>query len=120
MRTYSLLLAALAASFVARGAWAQSALGGSASGAGNYGLSSPGSGGGFGGFSRGKDSGSFGTSRGIDGSSATTGAFSAEGGLSTDMSSLPSLGAPPPSSAIGNGPPGPPGRPVPGSTGVTP
>jgi hypothetical protein len=102
-------------------AWAQSATG-STSGVGNYGLSNSDSGFGFGGgagSTKGKST--FGASRGINDSSAATGAFSSgNAGLATGASGLPSLGAPPPASAHGDGPPGPPGRPIPGSTGVTP
>jgi hypothetical protein len=102
---------------VAGPAWAQSASG---SGAGNYGLSNSASGIGFGSTDS-KATSPFGASRGITGSSATTGAFSTGTvGLGTGASGLPSLGAAPPAAAHGDGPPGPPGRPIPGSTGVTP
>jgi len=99
MRAYPLLLAGLIASGVAGSAWAQSAAGGSTAGIDVNGATG-GNRGAPAGFDTGLKSG-----------------YSFQGsGLPGSASSLPSLGAPPPSSAIGNGPPGPPGRPTAGTT----
>lgn len=98
MRTHHLLLAGLLASAVASPAWAQRAAGGTSA---TPGIDVNGA---SGGISPGLESG-------------VKGSYSFQsGGLSTGGSALPSLPAPPPSSATGNGPPGPPGRPRAGIT----
>ena len=100
MRTPHLLLAAVLASAVAGSAWAQSATGGS-------GASSIPS------FDSGSNRGApAGFESGVRGGYSFQG-----GGLPSSASGLPALTAPPPSSATGNGPPGPPGRPTAGITG---
>jgi hypothetical protein len=92
MRTHHLLLAGLLASAVAGSAWAQGA--------------TPGIG-----ATGGSQSPPSGLDSGLKGSYSFQG-----GGLATGGSALPALSPPPPSSAIGNGPPGPPGRPTAGTT----
>ena len=100
MRAYHLLLAGLIASAVAGSAWAQGASGRSTT----TGIDVNGATGGNRGAPAGFESG-------------LKGGYSFQGGgLPGSASSLPPLDAPPPSSATGNGPPGPPGRPTAGIT----
>jgi len=87
MRTRHLLLAGLLASAVTGSAWAQATTPGLDPSSPTGATQSPPS--------------------GLD--SGLKGGYSFQGGLATGGSALPPLSPPPPSSAIGNGPPGPPG-----------
>lgn len=99
MRTHYLLLAGLLASAVAGSALAQGT--GKADTVPSKGIDINGATGGDRGASTGFQSG-------------TAGYSFESGGLGPGASALPPLSPPPPSSAIGNGPPGPPGRARPG------
>lgn len=110
MRAYLLLLVGLITSAAAGSALAQGATGGSfgASKGSTPGIDVNGATGGNRGASTGFGSG-------------TNGGYSFQGsGLPSGVSGLPSLGAPPPSSATGTGFGGPPPRPTTGSSGALP
>ncbi|MBN9089477.1 MAG: hypothetical protein J0J01_21410 [Reyranella sp.] len=93
MRTHHLLLAGLIASAVAGSALAQ----GKADTGSSSGIDV-----------NSATSGNRGASSSFD--SGVKGGYSFQGGLPFSASGLPSLSPPPPSSATGDGPPGPPGR----------
>jgi hypothetical protein len=135
MRMHRLFLVSLAATVAVSSAWAQNrGAAGTASGLGTYsfpgtagpktGAGLPGLGSssesGLGGFTAGATPGATpGAATGINGSGAGTGTYAIQGnGLTAGGSALPSLGAPPPSSATGNGFDGPPPPPRAGVRGA--